>query len=158
MAADQRRKRLNGASIVGYGSKEQHRTKRKNPGLVQNGMRSHISVEWDNNRKIVVAKREQIGISWRQMKPFVNYVSKDHKVLADVFTVPEEIFDLDNLSEVLSYEVWTTHLSENERNLLMNFLPQGIEPHQAVEDLLAGTDFHFGNPFLNWQDIIPLFF
>jgi hypothetical protein len=40
----------------------------------------------------------------------------------------------------------------------MNFLPRGIEPHQVVEDLLAGTDFGFGNPFLNWQDIIPLFF
>jgi hypothetical protein len=51
-----------------------------------------------------------------------------------------------------------THLSENERSLLMNFLPRGIEPHQVVEDLLAGTDFGFGNPFLNWQDIIPLFF
>lgn len=105
MAADQKRKRVNGASIVGYGSREQHRTKRKNPGLVPNDMRSHISVEWDRNQKIVVAKREQIGISWRQMKPFVNYVSNDHKVLADVFTVPQEIFDLDNLSEVLSYEV-----------------------------------------------------
>lgn len=150
MAADQRRKRLNGASIVGYGSKEQHKTKRKNLGLVQNDMRAHISVEWDNNQKRVVAKREQIGISWRQMKPFVNHVSSDHKVLADVVTVPEEIFDLDNLSEVLSYEVWKTHLSENERNHLMNFLPRGIEPHQAVEDLLAGTDFDFGSPVLNW--------
>ncbi|CAK8532943.1 unnamed protein product [Lathyrus sativus] len=150
MAADQKRKRVNGANIVGYGSREQHRTKRKNLGLVPNDMRSHISVEWDRNKKIVVAKREQIGISWRQMKPFVNYVSNDHKVLADVFTVPQEIFDLDNLSEVLSYEVWKTHLSENERNLLMSFLPRGIEPHQAVEDLLAGIDFDFGNPFLNW--------
>ena len=91
---------------------EQHKTKRKNPGLVPNDMRSHISVEWDRNQKVVVAKREQIGISWRQLKPFVNYVSNDHKVLADVFTVPQEFFDLDNLSEVLSYEVWKTHLSE----------------------------------------------
>jgi len=32
----------------------------------------------------------------------------------------------------------------------MNFLPRGIEPHQAVEDLLAGTDFDFGSPVLNW--------
>ena len=107
MAADQRRKRLNGASIVGYGSREQQRAKRKNLGLVQNDfrMRSHISVEWDGNQKRVVAKREQIGISWRQMKPFVNFVSNDHKVLADVLTIPREIFNLDNLSEVLSYEV-----------------------------------------------------
>ncbi|TKY46251.1 Nuclear factor related to kappa-B-binding protein [Spatholobus suberectus] len=152
MAADQRRKRVNGANIVGYGSREQHRIKRKNLGLVQNdlNMRTHISVEWDGNQKKVVAKREQIGISWRQMKPFINFVSNDHKVLADVFTVPQEIFDLDNLSEVLSHEVWKTHLSESERNLLMNFLPSGSEPHQVVEELLAGINFNFGNPFLKW--------
>ncbi|CAK8565405.1 unnamed protein product [Lathyrus sativus] len=105
MAADQKRKRVNGASIVSYGAREQHRTKRKNLDLVPNDMRSHISVEWDRNKKIVGAKHEQIGISWRHMKPFVNYVSNDHKVLAYVFRVPQEIFDLDNLSEVLSYEV-----------------------------------------------------
>ncbi|XP_027359523.1 uncharacterized protein LOC113868150 isoform X2 [Abrus precatorius] len=152
MAADQKRKRVNGANIVGYGSREQHRTKRKNLGLVQNdlNMRPHISVEWDGNQKRVVAKQEQIGIGWRQMKPFVNFVSNDHKVLADVFTVPQEIFDLDNLSEVLSYEVWKTHLSENERNILMDFLPSGFEPHQVVEELLDGANYHFGNPFLKW--------
>ncbi|KAH1206594.1 hypothetical protein GmHk_16G046998 [Glycine max] len=152
MAADQRRKRVNGANIAGYGSREQHRIKRKNLGLVQNdlNMRPHISVEWDDNHKKVVAKREQIGISWRQMKPFINSVSNDHKILADVFSVPHEIFDLDNLSEVLSFEVWKTHLSENERNLLMNFLPCGFEPHQVVEELLAGINFNFGNPFSKW--------
>ncbi|KAG4401800.1 hypothetical protein AAZX31_02G063100 [Glycine max] len=152
MAADQRRKRVNGANIAGYGSREQHRIKRKNLGLVQNdlNMRPHISVEWDGNHKKVVAKWEQIGISWRQMKPFINLVSNDHKILADVFAVPQEIFELDNLSEVLSYEVWKTHLSENERNLLMNFLPSGFESHQVVEELLGGINFNFGNPFSKW--------
>ncbi|XP_047178727.1 protein PFC0760c isoform X1 [Vigna umbellata] len=152
MAADQRRKRVNGANIAGYGSREQQRIKRKNLGLVQNdlNMRSHISVEWDGNQKKVVAKREQVGISWRQTKPFINSVANGHKLVADVLTVPQEIFDLDNLSDVLSYEVWMTHLSENERNLLMNFLPSGFEPHQVVEDLLAGINFNFGNPFTKW--------
>ncbi|CAL0299264.1 unnamed protein product [Lupinus luteus] len=152
MAADQRRKRLNGASIMGNGYREQHRTKRQNLGPVQNdlSMKSHVAVEWDANQKRVVAKREQIGISWRHMKPFVSSVSKDHNVLADVFTIPEEIFDLDNLSEVLSYEVWKTHLSENERNLLMNFLPSTFEPHQTAEELLSGNNFHCGNPFSKW--------
>ncbi|XP_014511574.1 protein PFC0760c isoform X2 [Vigna radiata var. radiata] len=152
MAADQRRKRVNGANIAGHGSREQQRIKRKNLGLVQNdlNMRSHISVEWDGNQKKVVAKREQVGISWRQTKPFINSVANGHKLVADVLTVPQEIFDLDNLSDVLSYEVWMTHLSENERNLLMNFLPRGFEPHQLVEDLLAGINFNFGNPFTKW--------
>ncbi|XP_027923848.1 uncharacterized protein LOC114181564 isoform X2 [Vigna unguiculata] len=152
MAADQRRKRVNGANIAGYGSREQQRIKRKNLGLVQNdlNMRSHISVEWDGNQKKVVAKREQVGISWRQTKPFINSVANGHKLVADVLTVPQEIFDLDNLSDVLSYEVWMNLLSENERNLLMNFLPRGFEPHQVVEDLLTGINFNFGNPFTKW--------
>ncbi|XP_019427423.1 PREDICTED: uncharacterized protein LOC109335725 isoform X3 [Lupinus angustifolius] len=158
MAADQRRKRLNGASIMGNGYREQHRTKRQNLGPVQNdlSMKSHVAVEWDANQKKVVAKREQIGISWRHMKPYVSSVSKDHNVLADVFTIPEEIFDLDNLSEVLSYEVWKTHLSENERNLLMHFLPSAFEPHQTVEDLLSGNNFQCGNPFSKWGDSLCL--
>ncbi|KAI9084027.1 hypothetical protein K1719_034023 [Acacia pycnantha] len=152
MAADQRRKRLSGASIVGYGSREQGRHKRRNLGMVQNdlSMKSHISVEWDANQKRVVAKREQIGISWRQTKPLVNSIPSGHNILADVFPVPEEIFDLDTLSKVLSYEVWNTHLSDDERSLLMNFLPRGSEPHQVVQELLAGDNFHFGNPFLKW--------
>ncbi|XP_057758903.1 uncharacterized protein LOC130979470 isoform X1 [Arachis stenosperma] len=152
MAADQRRKRLNGASIVSYGSREQQRAKRKNLGLMQHDLRmkSHITVEWDSSQKRVVAKQEQIGITWRQMKPFFNFVSNDHNVLADVLTVPKEFFDLDNLKEVLSYKVWKNHLSENERNLLVHFLPHGLEPHQVVEELLAGNNIHFGNPFLKW--------
>lgn len=34
----------------------------------------------------------------------------------------------------------------------MHFLPRGSEPHQVVQQLLAGDNFHFGNPFLKWQD------
>lgn len=107
MAADQRRKRLNGASMVSYDSPEQYRTKKKNFGLARSDltMKSHVSVEWDGNHQRVVAKREQIGISWRQMRPFANFAHNGHKVLADVLAIPQEIFGLDSLSEVLSYEV-----------------------------------------------------
>lgn len=102
MAADQRRKRLNGAS-----SSEPDKTKRKNLELVQSDltMKSHVFVEWDGNHQKVVAKREQIGISWRQMKPFASFAHDGHNILADVLAIPEEIFGLDSLSEALSYEV-----------------------------------------------------
>lgn len=152
MAADQRRKRLNGESIVSYCSPEQYRTKRKNSGIVQSDltMKSHVSVEWDSKHQRVVAKREQIGISWRRMRPFANLDHNGHKVLADVLPVPQEIFDLDSLSEVLSYEVWNTQLSDNERTLLMQFLPSGLQTHQVVEELLSGDNFHFGNPSVKW--------
>ncbi|XP_059669913.1 uncharacterized protein LOC132315599 isoform X2 [Cornus florida] len=150
MATDQRKKRLNAAII---GSSQEHcRAKRKKPGLVQYGLNMipNISLEWDDKKKNVVAKREQIGLTRRDLIPSIDYVPHWHNNLADVSTVPYEIFDLENLKEVLSYEVWQTHLSGNERNFLSQFLPKGDEAHQVVKELLAGNNFHFGNPFLKW--------
>ena len=107
MAADQRRKRLHGVSIIGSSSREQHKVKRKNVGLSHNesNMKSHISLEWDGNQKRVVAKREQIGVSWRDSRPFNGSVPEHHNPIADVFAIPQEIFELEDLTEVLSYEV-----------------------------------------------------
>ncbi|XWS43940.1 hypothetical protein CRYUN_Cryun15aG0001500 [Craigia yunnanensis] len=152
MAADQRRKRLNGASIAGCNSRDQYRTKKKKLESLQNDLntKSCISLEWDGNQKKVVAKREQIGLSRRHLRPFADSTIHYHRVLADVLTLPHEIFDLENLTEVLSYEVWQTHLSENERNLLMQFLPTGTDKEQVLQALLAGVNFHFGNAFLKW--------
>lgn len=48
-------------------------------------------------------------------------------------------------------QAWQTLLSENERNLLMQFLPTGTDKEQVLQTLLAGDNFHFGNPFLKWQ-------
>ena len=107
MAADQRRKRLNGVSIAGCNSRDQYRTKKKKLKSLQNDLntKSCISLEWDGNQKKVVAKREQICLSRRHLRPFID--SKIHypRVLADVSTLPHEVFDLQNLTEVLSYEV-----------------------------------------------------
>ena len=107
MAADQWRKRLNGASIAGCNSWDQYRTKKKKLESLQNDLntKSCISLEWDGNQKKVVAKREQIGLSWRHLRPFTDSTIHYHRVLADVLTLPHEIFDLENLKEVLSYEV-----------------------------------------------------
>lgn len=48
-------------------------------------------------------------------------------------------------------QVWQTHLSEKEREYLMQFLPKGSDAEDVVQALLAGDNFHFGNPFLKWQ-------
>ncbi|XP_057465766.1 uncharacterized protein LOC130755395 [Actinidia eriantha] len=150
MAADQRKKRLNTASIIS--SREQGRVKKKKLGSLQSdlNMRSDISLKWDDKKNSVVAKREQIGLTRRDLLPFIDYVPRCVNILADVLAVPHEIFELNNLKEVLSYEVWQSHLSENERNYLAQFLPQGAETHQVVQELLAGDNFHFGCPFLKW--------
>ncbi|KAK6267064.1 hypothetical protein QUC31_017901 [Theobroma cacao] len=154
MAADQRRKRLNGASIAGCNSRDQYRTKKRKLESLQNDLNTKccISLEWDGNKKRVVAKREQIGLSRRHLRPVIDSAPHYHRVLADVLTLPHETFDLENLTEVLSYEVWQNHLSENERNLLMQFLPTGTDKEQVLQALLAEENFHFGNPFLKWRD------
>lgn len=107
MAAEQRRKRLNGASIAGCNSWDQNRTKKKKLESPRNDLNTKccISLEWDGNQKKVVAKREQIGLSWRHLRPFTDSTVHYHKVLADVLTLPHEIFDLENLKRVLSYQV-----------------------------------------------------
>ncbi|GAV82808.1 hypothetical protein CFOL_v3_26259, partial [Cephalotus follicularis] len=153
MAADQLRKRLNGANMAGCGSSEQYRMKKKKLESPESNLyaKSHISLEWDGIQKTVVAKKEQISISWRDLRPFIDSVPYSRSFIADVLSIPEEIFELDNLTEVISYEVWQTHLSENERNNLMRFLPRGKDAEHVVQALLDGDNFHFGNPFFKWQ-------
>ncbi|KAL6994532.1 hypothetical protein U1Q18_012634 [Sarracenia purpurea var. burkii] len=153
MAPNQRKKGLNTARITS--PRQQSRAKKKNLGLLQwdLNMKSNISLEWDDKKKSVVAKKEQIGLAQRDLIPFIDHVPHCRNILADVVAVPREYFELDNLKEVLSYEVWQTRLSEKERNYLTQFLPKGTEVHQVVQELLVGDNFHFGNPFLKWQRV-----
>ena len=44
-------------------------------------------------------------------------------------------------------QVWNTHLSENEKNHLMQLLPSGQEAEEVLQALLAGDCFDFGSPF-----------
>ncbi|KAG8656046.1 uncharacterized protein LOC110613386 [Manihot esculenta] len=156
MAADHRRKRLNGASIAGCSSWEEYKTKKKKLVSPKNelNIKSHISLEWDGNRKKVVAKREQIGLSQNDLRTFVDPSPQHHNILADVIAIPREIFEVDNLNRVLSHEVWQSNLSENEREYLMQFLPKGSDAEEVVQTLLAGDNFHFGNPFVKWGDLL----
>ncbi|KAL1188964.1 hypothetical protein V5N11_029068 [Cardamine amara subsp. amara] len=152
MAADQRRKRMNSANVIGFSSREHYRAKRKKIGSPDGALRSgdHISLEWDRNRSKVVSKREQVGLSSRHLREFVDFVPHRRNILAQVCPVPHETFQLDNLSEVLSNEVWRACLSDGERDYLRQFLPEGVDVEQVVQALLDGENFHFGNPFIDW--------
>lgn len=105
--ADQQRKRLSAASIAGCSSQQPSRAKRKNLGSTQCGlnMRSHVYLNWDDNKKRVVAKREQIAISWRDLSPFIDSSLHRPNILADILAIPPQILELENLQEVLSFEV-----------------------------------------------------
>ncbi|KAK8711021.1 hypothetical protein V6N13_146326 [Hibiscus sabdariffa] len=152
MAADQRRKRLHCASIAGSNSLDRYKTKKKRLEPPRNDLNAKccISLQWDGNKKKVVAKREQIGLSRRHLTSFTDSTVHFHRILADVLTLPPEVFELEDLTKVLSHEVWQTHLSENERNFLMQFLPTGIDKEQVLQALFSGDNFHFGNHFLKW--------
>lgn len=103
MAADQQKKRL-----ISSGLREHYRGKRKKKLESSDYMlnlRSHIYLEWDESQKKAMAKREQIGITWSDMAPFFDFVPQCSSGLADVFCIPKKIYSLNNLMEVLSYEV-----------------------------------------------------
>ncbi|CAH8328183.1 unnamed protein product [Eruca vesicaria subsp. sativa] len=149
MAADQGRKRMNSANVIGFSSREHYRAKRKKlDGASRSG--DHITLEWDQSSSKVVSKKEQVGLSLRHLREFVDYVPPRRSLLAQVCPVPVETFQLENLSEVLSSEVWRSCLSDGERNYLQQFLPEGVDVEQVVQQLLDGENFHFGNPFLDW--------
>lgn len=105
--AEKRKKWLNAASSVGCTSTEQYRVKRTKLELqlYDLNLRSNVSLAWDNKKKSVISNKEQIGISRRHLLPFIGDGPQGQNILADVFSIPQDIFDLEDLSEVLSYEV-----------------------------------------------------
>lgn len=110
MAAGQLKKRLNSANGVGYTHQEQNNLKRKKvvSPKYDSSLKPNIILEWDDKGKNVVAKKEQVGISQRDLSPFVDAVPSCHSILADVVNIPRETFEIENLTEVLSYEVSMT--------------------------------------------------
>lgn len=104
MAAGQQKKRLTSSNLY-----EQYKGKKKkkldSSDYVLN-LRSHIDLEWDDRQKRAIAKRELVGLKWTDLAPFVDSVPKSHSGMADIIYVPQEIFGLKDLTEVLSYEVW----------------------------------------------------
>ncbi|XP_042502073.1 uncharacterized protein LOC122079562 [Macadamia integrifolia] len=153
MAAGQQKRRSNAGNVVCCYLQEQYRArKRKNPKSTQNLVEidSHIALKLVESQVNPIARREQIGISWRDLDPFIESAPHRYTPLADVLSLPQEIFELENLTRVLSYEVWEMNLSETERNFLTQFLPQGMDQEQVLPALLKGENFHFGNPFLKW--------
>lgn len=154
MAAGQQKKRLHASSVVSCDLQERFGTRKKRnvvspPNFLN--IKAHITLEWDEHQQKVFAKREQIGITWRNLGPFVNPLPPHHSALADVISIPQEVFGLEDLSGVLSYEVWETQLSETEKSFLTQLLPRGTDASQVVQSLLTGENLYFGNPFQKWS-------
>ncbi|KAL9240780.1 hypothetical protein vseg_014960 [Gypsophila vaccaria] len=149
-AADQRKRRLNSVTTsFGCGVQERYRAKKRDvrPLQYEFSNNNHVSLKWDDSAKVVVAKEDQIALSSRHLAQF-GVVSGDK--LADVVVVPKEVFGLDDLNEVLTYENWQSCVTEKDRMFLTQFLPRGIGADEAVKALLGGENFHFGNPLNKW--------
>ncbi|CAL5080073.1 unnamed protein product [Urochloa decumbens] len=112
-------------------------------------LKPHIGLKWDQYLRRAIPIKEQVGILWSDLAPFIES-KKQRSGLADVTHVPSEIFSLESLGGVLSYEVWSTCLTEVEREFLIQFLP-GDNEEVNVHLLLTGTNYHFRNPFLSWS-------
>ncbi|KAF3790473.1 Nuclear factor related to kappa-B-binding protein [Nymphaea thermarum] len=159
MAAGQQKRRLNAVNLASCNIPEQHRGKKRkdldlSPSILS--FNPHISLEWKGKQKRAVARKDQVAISWRDLSPFIDggQQSYSHARLADVFTVPHEIFELDNLQGLLSCQAWKMCLSASERKLLSQFLPKGIDVDQLLQSLFDGENFHFGNSFLEWGSLL----
>ncbi|CAN6210049.1 unnamed protein product [Urochloa humidicola] len=113
-------------------------------------LKLHICLKWDQYLRRAIPIKEQVGILWSDLAPFIES-KKQRSGLADVTHVPSETFSLESLGGVLSYEVWSTCLTEAEREFLIQFLPGDNEEEKNVHLLLTGTNYHFGNPFLSWS-------
>ncbi|KAK9103978.1 hypothetical protein Scep_020822 [Stephania cephalantha] len=154
MVTGRQKKRLIGSNSGSYSIQGQYSAKKKKDLESSNyilNLKAHILLEWDDNQEKVVARKEQIGITWRDLGPFVSPFSYRKKGLADVISIPPEIFGLEDMTKVLSYEVWASYLSETERDFLTQFLPKEADVKYVVQSLLTGMNLHFGNPLLKWQ-------
>lgn len=64
------------------------------------------------------------------------------------FLVPLELYDLPDLSSILSLDSWNNCLTEDERFSLAEYLPDMDQEtySQTIRELLSGSNFHFGSP------------
>lgn len=104
MAAGQQKKRLASSNLHEKCRWKKKKKKRDSSDYMLN-FKSRVHLEWDERLKKALAKSEQIGVAWRDMAPFIDGAPRFHLAVADVFSVPREIFNLHNLTELLSYEV-----------------------------------------------------
>ncbi|XP_024531589.1 nuclear factor related to kappa-B-binding protein [Selaginella moellendorffii] len=115
----------------------------------------HVPLEWNSSHQQVVAKQSLVGLSWSSLAASsrVEKAKRLHKYLADVVEVPDEVFALENLHQVLSIETWNSCLSDLEKEHLCGLLPQGCDIEKAITALLAGENVNFGNPLTSWGEL-----
>ncbi|CAM0878385.1 unnamed protein product [Alopecurus aequalis] len=160
-AGQQPRKRYTSSSSMPPDHHHRSRPKRPRPdhhGSPALSLSSHVRLRWDGASRRAVPAQDQIGIPWSRLAPFLDSPPpprhRASRLLADVATVPGEVFALENLRRVLSYEVWDKCLTQPDRKFLAQFLPIGTDIEDTVRSLLTAKNHHFGNPLLTWSSAL----
>ncbi|XP_042482932.1 uncharacterized protein LOC122063290 [Macadamia integrifolia] len=71
-------------------------------------------------------------------------------------SIPYELYDLPDLGEVLTLDVWNNCLTEEERFSLAEFLPDMDQETfmRTLKELFSGSNFHFGSPVAMLFDML----
>ncbi|CAK9170200.1 unnamed protein product [Ilex paraguariensis] len=71
-------------------------------------------------------------------------------------SIPFELYDLPDLNDVLSMDVWNDILTEEERFNLAKFLPDldQVTFMRTLKELFTGDDLHFGSPVNKLFDML----
>ncbi|KAI3965038.1 hypothetical protein MKX01_013969 [Papaver californicum] len=71
-------------------------------------------------------------------------------------SIPYELYDLSDLGEILSVDVWNELLTEEERFSLAEYLPDMDQDTftRTLKELFSGNNFHFGNPVAKLFDLL----
>ena len=91
MVAGQQKKRSNSSNLLRISSHDDIKSKKP---------KKH-----DATDKLLNTTKELVGIRWRDMPSFLDQVPRIKSCMADVISVPQELFDPVSVSNMFSYEV-----------------------------------------------------
>ncbi|GLJ18071.1 hypothetical protein SUGI_0318820 [Cryptomeria japonica] len=102
----------------------------------------------DQDEVVVEIQSKEVGITKRCM---TNKCRIRSPQIAEKITVPEKLHELEDLSDVLTWDSWNKYLSASERCDLRILLPQGQRNNCVIKSLLDGEIQRFGkNPVAEW--------
>eukprot|EP00250_Pteridium_aquilinum_P006357 c16299_g1_i2 orf=277-3477(+) len=117
-------------------------------------LRPLVALDFDVHTQKLVPKKNQIAVLRRHLSPHLQWKKHEHSAVADVIEVPPELFQLKDLTGILSLEAWKGCLSPSERRFLRGLIPEGADHRSLVRAITGGENFYFGNPLTDWGKIL----
>ncbi|KAI3995280.1 hypothetical protein MKX01_032082 [Papaver californicum] len=77
------------------------------------------------------------------------------QVGSECCSIPIELYDLEDLTQILSLDTWNNCLTEEERFGLAKYLPAlDVFTCTTMEELFNGNDFNFGSPLMKFFNML----